>query len=174
MSAAISTSHGCSLWLYPKHIPSLQSYSTVSTHYLIIAQVDVCDIQSCLRIRILYTSPPTNQPTHGIQSIGLSSSVAKTTNSVLLQVGDDKMGVGYYVEKPMYGKQPQKSSRHDESIAVGVISSSNYDTAVSIIQDTPVDNTSTTWNCQAWTFDALDRLNYAKMFQWDPRAKPVI
>jgi hypothetical protein len=92
-------------------------------------------------------------------------------SSVILQVGDDKHGVGYYVEEPMQGKQPQKSSRHDQSIAVGVISSSDFDQAISTIQNTPVDNISKTWNCQAWAVEALDRLSDAGMFRWDPRAK---
>lgn len=92
-------------------------------------------------------------------------------SSVILQVGDDKHGVGYYVEEPIHDKQPQKSSRHNQSIAVGAISSSNFDQAVSTIQSTPVDNTSKTWNCQAWAVEALDRLSDAGTFRWDPRAK---
>jgi hypothetical protein len=92
-------------------------------------------------------------------------------NSVILQVGDDKHGVGYYVEEPMHNKQPQKSSRYNQSIVAGVISSSDYDQAIFTIQNTPVDNFSKTWNCQVWAIEALDRLSNAGMFRWDPLAK---
>lgn len=40
---------------------------------------------------------------------------------VILQVGDDKGGVGYFVEEPLYHKQPQRSGRHETSIEVGTI-----------------------------------------------------
>lgn len=71
-------------------------------------------------------------------------------NDVILQVSDDKQGVGYYVEKPMLGKYPQRSSMHRESIAVGTISGSSLASVVRTINSTPVDNRSKTWNCQAW------------------------
>lgn len=74
----------------------------------------------------------------------------KGASDVILQVSDDKHGVGYYVEKPMWGKFPQKSGMHKESIPVGTITAASLKTAVTVINSTPVDNKSTTWNCQAW------------------------
>ncbi|KAI0191788.1 hypothetical protein EV127DRAFT_61446 [Xylaria flabelliformis] len=94
--------------------------------------------------------------------------------AVILQVGDDKGGVGYFVDKPMYNKEPSRSARHEESITVGVIPGSSFDAAVSIIQATPVDNVSTTWNCQAWAVQALDSLGSAGLFQWDAEAKATV
>ncbi|KAK4170647.1 hypothetical protein QBC36DRAFT_128141 [Triangularia setosa] len=90
---------------------------------------------------------------------------------VILQVSDDKHGVGYYVEEPMYNKQPQRSGRHETSIEVGTINSDDYDTAVATIQATPTDNESTTWNCQAWVMEALDSLEEVNMFTWKRGAK---
>ncbi|KAL2160756.1 hypothetical protein VTH06DRAFT_953 [Thermothelomyces fergusii] len=69
---------------------------------------------------------------------------------VILQVGDDKKDKGYYVEEPLYDKEPQRSSRHLASIEAGTISSDDHERAITLIQATPVDNESTTWNCQAW------------------------
>ncbi|RYP04413.1 hypothetical protein DL764_004469 [Monosporascus ibericus] len=90
---------------------------------------------------------------------------------VLLQVGDDKGGVGYYVEKPIYNKEPQRSNRHKESIPVGSISSADFDVAVARILSQPVDNVSTTWNCQAWAVEALDEVERAGIFKWDKKGK---
>ncbi|KAF2969776.1 hypothetical protein GQX73_g3797 [Xylaria multiplex] len=94
--------------------------------------------------------------------------------AVILQVGDDEGGVGYFVEKPIYNKEPSRSGRHEESITVGVIPESSFDAAVSIIQATPVDNVSPTWNCQAWAVQALDSLASAGLFQWDEEAKATV
>lgn len=74
----------------------------------------------------------------------------KSTKDVILQVSDDKKGIGYFVEKPMWGKYPQKSTMHKKSIAVGTISAASISSAVAVLNSTPVDNRSTTWNCQAW------------------------
>ncbi|KAI0834657.1 hypothetical protein F5Y06DRAFT_278561 [Hypoxylon sp. FL0890] len=90
---------------------------------------------------------------------------------VILQVADDKGGIGYYVDKPIYNKQPQRSQRHETSIPVGTIKSENYEAAVAAIQATPVDNESTTWNCQAWAMEALDALEEAELFVWDQKGK---
>jgi len=85
-----------------------------------------------------------------------------------LQVSDDKGGVGYYVEKPIYDKPPQRSSKHDESIKVGKLAAStDLDTAVALIDATPVDNESKTWNCQAWVVEALDSLAKTEQFHWE-------
>lgn len=94
-----------------------------------------------------------------------------TVGDVILQVSDDKGGVGYYVEEPMYSKQPERSARHDISIKVGTIASRYHDVAVTTIQATPVDNDSGTWNCQAWVMEALDSLEDANLFTWDRREK---
>uniref|UniRef100_A0A1Y1LST1 Uncharacterized protein n=1 Tax=Photinus pyralis TaxID=7054 RepID=A0A1Y1LST1_PHOPY len=90
---------------------------------------------------------------------------------VILQVNDDKGGVGYYVATPIYGKEPDRSARHKESFAVGQISSSNHENAVDAIIKTPVDNQSDTWNCQAWVEEALDGLEQAGLFEWDKKGK---
>jgi hypothetical protein len=90
---------------------------------------------------------------------------------VILQVSDDKGGIGYFVEKPIYNKQPQRSGRHKTSIEVGTINSDDHDSAVAAIQATPVDNESTTWNCQAWIMEALDALEETNMFKWNHGGK---
>ncbi len=90
---------------------------------------------------------------------------------VILQVGDDKGGVGYYVEDPICNKQPQRSSRHKKSIEVGSIASEDHEAAVVAILSTPVDNDSQTWNCRAWAMEALDGLEEEGMFRWNSRGK---
>ncbi|KAJ4293709.1 hypothetical protein N0V88_005217 [Collariella sp. IMI 366227] len=86
-----------------------------------------------------------NSPTHG---------------DVILQVEDDKHGIGYYVAKPIYGKQPQRSVRHEASIDAGTISADNHDTAIALIQATP-----------AWVMEALEGLVNVGMFEWRAGAK---
>lgn len=93
---------------------------------------------------------------------------------VILQVVDDKGGVGYYVDEPLYNKEPQSSRRHDISIEVGTIKDKDHKTAVETIQATPVDNESTTWNCQAWAVDALDGLEGAGLFKWDTKGREQV
>ncbi|OBR02087.1 hypothetical protein CH63R_14388 [Colletotrichum higginsianum IMI 349063] len=93
---------------------------------------------------------------------------------VILQVGDDIGGVGYFVEQPIYNKKPQRSSRHKESIAVGSISSNKFNDAIAAIQNTPVDNNSNTWNCQAWAIEALDTLSDAGLFNWQRGKKQTL
>ncbi|QPH05549.1 hypothetical protein C2857_003410 [Epichloe festucae Fl1] len=85
---------------------------------------------------------------------------------VILQVNDDKGGVGYYVDTPLHNKEPQSSVRHKESFAVGQISCSDHEKAVAAILDTPVDNQSETWNCQSWVKEALNSLKEAELFKW--------
>ncbi|ROV98031.1 hypothetical protein VMCG_06989 [Cytospora schulzeri] len=98
------------------------------------------------------------------------------TNDVILQVGDDKNGKGYYVENVMHGKQPQKSSMHQVSIQVGSVLAQNLPSVTTIINSTPVDNRSKTWNCQAWCVEALDALEHSKVgdFRWVPTAKAEV
>ncbi|KAK1978307.1 hypothetical protein LZ30DRAFT_599450 [Colletotrichum cereale] len=100
--------------------------------------------------------------------------LGQNEREVILQIGDDKGAAGYFVEEPIYNKQPQRSNRHKESVAVGSIDSSNFDAIVAIIQNTPVDNISNTWNCQAWIIEALDNLSNLGLFQWDQRSKQMI
>jgi len=107
-------------------------------------------------------------PNHWAIFIGTGS------NGVILQVGDDKGGVGYFVEEPIYNKEPQRSAKHKESILVGTISSADLDTVVSDIISHPVDNTSTTWNCQAWAMEALDAEEEYGLFQWDKEGKEKV
>ena len=94
--------------------------------------------------------------------------------SIILQVSDDKDGVGYYVEKPVYDKKPERSRHHDTSIAVGTIRTEDHDEAVSMIQETPVDNVSETWNCQAWAIEALTELENLGLFTWSTRGKEAV
>ncbi|KAL6923044.1 hypothetical protein ACHAPO_006527 [Fusarium lateritium] len=97
-----------------------------------------------------------------------------SAGDVILQVSDDKGGVGYYVETPMYGKQPQRSARHEASIEVGTISSKYHDYAINEINSQPVDNKSQTWNCQAWVVEALDHLEEIGIFQWKSGVKSEV
>jgi hypothetical protein len=90
---------------------------------------------------------------------------------VILQVSDDKGGVGYFVEEPIYDKQPQRSSRHDKSIEAGTIASKDHEAAIAAIFATPVDNESTTWNCQSWAMQALDNLEEVNLFKWNKKGK---
>lgn len=69
--------------------------------------------------------------------------------SVILQVGDDKNGRSYYVEDPIY-KEPMRSTKLAEVINCATLPSNKHELAVIIIQDHPVNNESTTWNCQDW------------------------
>ncbi|KAJ0418479.1 hypothetical protein BJY00DRAFT_287541 [Aspergillus carlsbadensis] len=77
--------------------------------------------------------------------------------SVILQVGDDKGGRGYYVDKPVY-KEPMRSLRLAEAVHCGTIATDDHDQAVALIQAHPVDNESKTWNCQAWVMENLAQL----------------
>ncbi len=86
--------------------------------------------------------------------------------SVIVQVADDKNGIGYYVEPPIYGKYPERSRHHEINIAVGTIRTADHDEAVAMILETPVDNVSSTWNCQAWAIDALNYLEEQGLFTW--------
>lgn len=93
---------------------------------------------------------------------------------VILQVNDDKTGIGYYVEEPVYGKEPERSGRFKTSIAVGQIRHGDYSVAVATLLEEPVDNVSTTWNCQAWVMSALDELESLGLFRWDPTARQQV
>lgn len=90
--------------------------------------------------------------------------------SVILQVGDDKGGRGYYVEDPIY-KEPMRSLRLAEVVPCGTVPTNKHDQAVFMIQSHPVDNQSTTWNCQAWVMENLDRLAQLGLLQPSPGAK---
>lgn len=93
---------------------------------------------------------------------------------VILQVEDDKHGVGYYVAKPLWGKKPQNSSRcMGDPIRVGTIMVPQEE-AVDLIQSNPVDNNSKTWNCQAWVVEALDSLEHMGAFVWDSGARSTL
>ncbi|KAJ5092148.1 hypothetical protein NUU61_007018 [Penicillium alfredii] len=91
-------------------------------------------------------------------------------HSVILQVGDDKGGRGYYVEEPIF-KEPMRSTRLKEVVPCGTIPASRHHQAVSVIQSHPVDNQSTTWNCQAWVMENLDNLVDLRMMQLAPETK---
>lgn len=100
----------------------------------------------------IYKPTDDRDPSHW--AIFLNGQGAK---DVILQVSDDKHGIGYYVEKPMWGKYPQKSAMHRASIAVGTITASSLRAVVATINSTPVDNNSQTWNCQAWCVYVQDQ-----------------
>ena len=93
---------------------------------------------------------------------------------VILQVQDEKKGVGYYVAPARYGKSPEASGRYLRSYVVGHVSSSNHDAAETLILGTPVDNNSNVWNCQAWVVEALDSLERNGLFKWDKKVKAEI
>lgn len=90
--------------------------------------------------------------------------------SVILQVGDEKNGRGYYVEDPIY-KEPMRSARLAEAIECGTIPSSKHNQAVLLIQAHSVDNQSTTWNCQAWVMENLENLEQHGLLQVPPAVK---
>ncbi|TDZ24093.1 hypothetical protein Cob_v003501 [Colletotrichum orbiculare MAFF 240422] len=92
----------------------------------------------------------------------------------ILQVGDDIDGVGYFVEAPIYDKSPQRSSRLMESIPLGTLKAFEFATAIGVIQHTPVDNDSKTWNCQAWAIEALDRLSTMTSFEWEAGKRSIM
>ncbi|KAL2833620.1 hypothetical protein BJY01DRAFT_253377 [Aspergillus pseudoustus] len=83
--------------------------------------------------------------------------------SVILQVADDKGGKGYYVAKPVYNKEPMKSTRLAEVVECGTIPTDKHAKAVVMTQTHPVDNESTTWNCQAWVMEVLEALEELKI-----------
>ncbi|KAK2024183.1 hypothetical protein LX32DRAFT_643901 [Colletotrichum zoysiae] len=87
---------------------------------------------------------------------------------VILQLADQETGNGYYVEEPIYNKSPTRARRHLKSYHVGKINSNNkFDYAISTVQSTPISHGSSTWNCQAWSIEALDRLAEAGIFTWE-------
>lgn len=53
----------------------------------------------------------------------------------------------------------------------GTIPASKHNQAVLMIQSHPVDNQSTTWNCQAWIMENLDRLGQLRLLQVSPDTK---
>jgi hypothetical protein len=77
--------------------------------------------------------------------------------SIILQVGDDKGGVGYYIEK-LENKKPEHSTKFKEAILCGTIVADKHKHTVLTIESHPVDNESTTWNCQAWVMEGLQVL----------------
>ena len=90
---------------------------------------------------------------------------------IILQIEDDKGGRGYFVAPPLRGKQPQQSSRCEEIIPCGTIPEDCYNDAVVLIESTPVDNESETWNCQAWIMEALTMLAQINKFVWEKGAE---
>ncbi|KAK3940110.1 hypothetical protein QBC46DRAFT_449752 [Diplogelasinospora grovesii] len=103
----------------------------------------------------------------------VSSPVSEPKNLLLavFWLGTTKGGLGYFVDRPLYSKNPEASTRLDMSIEVGTIETQDHEAAINSIQATPVDNVSTTWNCQAWIMDALDNLEAEGLFRWDRRGK---
>ncbi|TDZ53990.1 hypothetical protein CTRI78_v006618 [Colletotrichum trifolii] len=86
---------------------------------------------------------------------------------VILQLANRKDDNGYFVDAPVYDKSPTRARRHKKSYFIGKINNNNlFESAVDTIQSTPVDNDSTTWNCQAWAIEALDRVAHTGAFKW--------
>ena len=83
----------------------------------------------------------------------------KREDNVILQTGDEKETIGYFVEDPSFSN-PQHSNSLDETVECGGISS-NYslEKLIELVQSTPVNNKSHTWNCQNWVMLALDALS---------------
>lgn len=81
--------------------------------------------------------------------------------NAILQTGDDldnKVHNGYFVEKPT-AKCPDSSALLDETIKCGTISEDHsFTSLVDMLQGLPVNNNSTTWNCQNWVMAALEVL----------------
>ena len=79
--------------------------------------------------------------------------------NVILQTGDEMETIGYYVEEPSFSN-PVHSDTVDETIECGSISSSHsIEKLIDLVQRTPVNNKSNTWNCQNWVMLALDALS---------------
>ena len=90
---------------------------------------------------------------------------------LILQIGDDVGGLGYYVGEPLKGKRPQNSIRCEDTVLCGTLPADYYNDAVVLIQSTPVNNTSPMCNCQAWVMEALEALAESKMFVWKEGAE---
>ncbi|TDZ44989.1 hypothetical protein CTRI78_v009145 [Colletotrichum trifolii] len=94
---------------------------------------------------------------------------------VILQLGDEKVGNGYFIAAPIYDKSPTRARRHKKSYFVGKINSnSRFNSAIATIQSTPINSDSSTWNCQAWTIEALDRLEESGVFKWEEGQKETL
>jgi len=93
--------------------------------------------------------------------------VAPPGPTVMLEVLDDNGPKGYHVGEPRLDTPPERTSKHYKSVNVGSIASGNFDMAVAAMKDTPCDNESKTWNCQAWVVEALDGLAEAGLFEWE-------
>ena len=93
---------------------------------------------------------------------------------VILQIADDKGERGYYVDDPVENKKPQRSGRLEACILVGSVAAYNHAMAKALIQATPVDNDSNTWNCQAWVLEALNGLQAMDIFVWDKAQREIL
>lgn len=99
---------------------------------------------------------------------------ATDESSVVLQVEGENGGRGYYVADAMYDSEPESASSHEKSVEVGFFDLANIKTVGATIQATPVDNESTTWNCQVWIMEALDNLQQKSLFTWNSSGKTTV
>ncbi|KAL7272458.1 hypothetical protein RUND412_004725 [Rhizina undulata] len=83
--------------------------------------------------------------------------LAPDNSSTILEVEDDKHGVGYYVAKPKY-KDPARSAKLQNTILCGSVNAADGQLAFDTIQNQPADNVSNTWNCQSWVMEGLHAL----------------
>jgi hypothetical protein len=88
-------------------------------------------------------------------------------DGTILQTGDEKGGRGNYVDEPVY-KAQTRSQRLETIIRCGTVSTENHQGAVDTIQAQPVDNVSTTGNCQAWVMETFATLGTNGLFELDP------
>lgn len=81
-----------------------------------------------------------------------------TRRRTIQQVGDEVGGRGYYVQPVRWGIHPGRATLHYRSIPVGTMRRRHVAWARRMIQHQPVDNQSTTWNCQTWVLSCLTAL----------------
>lgn len=64
-----------------------------------------------------------------------------------------------------------RSTKLAEVINCATFPSNKHELAVIMIQDHPVNNESTTWNCQDWVVEKLDNLEEGGLLQVSPDVK---
>jgi len=114
-----------------------------------------------------YTVLDQRDPNHWALWVESNSEDVTVQGDTILQVEDDKGGVGYYVANPVRGRAPQSSTRFLDVTTCGSVVGGYEVYVIQVIQATPVDNGSTTWNCQAWVIEALDNAAATGAFVWN-------
>jgi len=86
--------------------------------------------------------------------------------STLHQIHDDIGGRGYYVAPICWNIRPQRARSHRVSIFIGRIPWGALNRVRRLIQRSQVNNSSWTWNCQAWVVEiirGLERLGHLQV-----------